>query len=138
MAASIDDLRGVPLFGGMTDRALQSIADLASDFEAGAGSALTTEGEPGEAFYLITEGRLEVSRGGATISTLGAGDFIGEISLLDGRPRTATAVTLGPVRGLVIRRAAFTELMDRFPPVRLGILMALTERIRRDEHESVA
>ena len=58
----------------------------------------------------------------------------GEISLVDGRPRTATATAAGPVNALVIRRPEFLELMDRFGAVRLGVLMALTERVRSDEN----
>ncbi len=138
MAANIEDLRRVPLFSGMTDRALQAIAELASDIDFADGAYVTTEGEAGDAFYLLLEGGLQVTQRGAAIRDLGPGDFIGEISLIDGRPRSATAVAVGPVRALVIARHEFTDLMDRFPAVRLGILMALTDRIRRDEREAVA
>ena len=86
---------------------------------------------------MIVDGRLRISRHGETIRDLGPGDFLGEISLVDGRPRTATAVAVGPVNAIVIERPAFLELMDRFGAVRLGILMALSDRIRHDQHEKV-
>jgi CRP-like cAMP-binding protein len=133
MTAAIDDLRRVPLFAGMTDRSLEAIVALASEKEFVDGETLTVEGDEGDAFYLLLDGRVDVTRGGVEVRVMERGDFIGEISLVDGRPRTATATALGPVLALVIRRDAFLDLMDRFAAVRLGVMMALTERIRSDE-----
>jgi len=138
MTATTDDLRRVPLFTGMTDAALEAVAALTSPVEFADGHQVTVEGEPGDTFYLLVDGGLDVARGGSTISHLGAGDFVGEISLIDGRPRTATTTAVGPTQALVVERTAFLELMERFPPVRLGILMALTERVRRDERSAVS
>jgi CRP-like cAMP-binding protein len=84
----------------------------------------------------VTAGHLEISQGGRPIVQLGPGDFLGEISLVDGRPRTATATARGPVEVLCIRRPAFQELMDAHGAVRHGVLMALTERIRHDASTS--
>ncbi len=123
----------MPLFQGMTDRALEAVAALAAEIEVADATTITTEGQDGDAFFLVLEGVVRVTRGGALVGNLGAGAFIGEISLIDGRPRTATAVTVGPVRALVVRRAEFLELIERFPAVRLGVMMALTDRIRSDE-----
>lgn len=133
MTAAIDDLRRVPLFAGMTDRTLEAIAALATETEFADGEALTLEGDEGDAFYLLLDGRVDVTRGGVEVRMMERGDFIGEISLIDGGPRTATATAIGPVLALVIRRDAFLDLMDRFGAVRLGVMMALTERIRSDE-----
>jgi CRP/FNR family transcriptional regulator, cyclic AMP receptor protein len=132
MAEVVDHLRAVPLFQGLSDRALESVAALAAERSFGDGEAITTEGEAGDAFYVVTAGRVDVSQDGTQRSYLGPGDFLGEISLIDGRPRTATATAVGPVDTVCIRRDAFQELMDTHGAVRLGILMALTERIRRD------
>ena len=136
MSATAADLRKVPLFQGMTDRALEAIAGLAMEAVFADGDALTREGDEGDAFYLVVDGGLVISRGGRTVREMGPGSFIGEISLLDGRPRTATATSRGGVRALVIRRVDFLALMDRFGAVRLEVLMALTDRIRADERES--
>lgn len=137
MTAVLDDLRQVPLFAGMTDRALEAVAELAVEREFADGAALLTEGEPGESFFLLVDGQVRVTRGGAPVRVLGPGDFMGEISLIDGRPRTATATAAGVVRTLEIQRAGFAALMDRFPAVRLGVLMALTDRVRTDEQQPV-
>ena len=134
----IDDLKRVPLFAGMTDRAIEAISALATEQPVADGEAIVVEGDPGDAFYLLVEGQVDVTRRGESIRRLGTGDFIGEIALVDGRTRTATATAVGPVRTLVVRRDAFLELMDRHPAVRLGILMALTDRIRSDGDEPVA
>ena len=136
MDSVVDQLRVVPLFQGMTDRALEAIAGLAEEVAFADAEAVTREGEAGDAFYVLVDGQLQVSRDGSPIRTLGPGDFLGEISLIDGRPRSATATAVGPVKALVVRRPAFLELMDRFGAVRLGIVMALTDRIRHDEREA--
>ena len=133
----VDHLKAVPLFQGMTDQALEAVAALANEVAIADGATVTREGDPGDSFFVIVDGRLRISRHGETIRDLGPGDFLGEISLVDGRPRTATAVAVGPVNAIVIERPAFLELMDRFGAVRLGILMALSDRIRHDQHEKV-
>jgi CRP/FNR family transcriptional regulator, cyclic AMP receptor protein len=133
MTAAVTDLRRVPLFQGMTDRALEEVAALAHEIQIEGGQPLTTEGDDGDAFFLLLDGEVEITRGGGTIGHLAPGDFMGEISLIDGRPRTATATAVGPVRALEVCRPEFLDLMDRHPAVRLGILIALTDRIRSDE-----
>jgi CRP-like cAMP-binding protein len=137
MSHVADHLRAVPLFQGLSDSALEAVAGLASEIEFADGQTVTREGDLGDAFYVIVAGRLSVSRYGSAVRELGPGDFLGEISLVDGRPRTATTTAVGPVEALVIRRPAFLELMDNFGAVRLGIVMALTDRIRSDERASV-
>jgi len=132
MAEVVDHLRAVPLFQGLSDRALETVAGLAAERSFADGEALTTEGEVGEAFYVVTSGRLDVTQSGRHIAELGAGDFLGEIALIDGRPRTATTTAVGPVDTVCILRGPFLELVDSHGAIRLGILMALTERIRRD------
>ena len=136
MATVVDHLRTVPLFQGMTDRALEAVADLGREVSLTDGQAMLREGDDGDAFYVVTDGRLAVSQGGRQIAELGPGDFLGEISLIDGRPRTATATAVGAVDAVCIDRAAFLELVDTYGAVRLGILMALTDRIRRDAGSS--
>jgi CRP/FNR family cyclic AMP-dependent transcriptional regulator len=133
MTAVLDDLRQVPLFAGMTDRAVEAVAELAVPVDHPDGAALLLEGEPGDSFLLILDGRVQVTRGGSAVRELGPGAFMGEIALVDGRPRTATATAVGPVRVLEIRRDGFLALMERYPAVRLGVLMALTDRVRTDE-----
>jgi CRP-like cAMP-binding protein len=131
MPTTTDHLRRAPLFAGMTDRAIESIAALAMELDFADGEALVTEGQPGDAFLVIVGGRARVNQGGVTLAELGPGDFLGEISLVDGQPRTASVTAVGPVSTLIVRREGFQRLMDEHPAVRYGILSALTQRIRR-------
>lgn len=132
-----DHLKSVPLFQGMTEGALEAVAGLASEVRFAHGQTVTREGDPGDSFFVVVDGVLTVSRRGKPIRDLGPGDFLGEISLIDGRPRSATAIAIGPVEALVIERPAFLELMDRFGAVRLAILMALSDRIRSDDRDTM-
>jgi CRP/FNR family transcriptional regulator, cyclic AMP receptor protein len=125
-------LRLVPLFSAMTDAAISAIAALTAPTDFDAGAVLIAEGTPGDAFLVLVSGTADVTREGALLRSLGSGHFVGEISLIDGKPRTATVTATSPVTALVLHRDGFLELIDRFPSVRLGVLMALTERIRSD------
>ncbi len=128
-------LRRVPLFEGMTDPAIEAVASVAAEEEYEPGTRLTTEGEPGDSFYVIVDGTASVARRDRPVRVLGPGAFVGEISLLDGRPRTATVTAEGPLCAIVIRRPEFLALLDRFPSVRLGVLMSMTERIRANARQ---
>ena len=133
MSAVIDHMRKVPLFRGMSTSALETVADRATETTFEDGETLTREGEAGNTFFIVTDGRLQVSRHGTLVRELGPGDFLGEISLVDGGPRTATVTADGHVEALVIRRADFLEMIEWDSAVRLGILTALTERIRKTD-----
>lgn len=130
MPVSTEILRSVPLFRGLTDQAVTAIAEMAVETSYETGAVLVREDDPGDRFIVLVAGSARVERGGKPIAALGAGDFLGEIALVDGRPRTATVTATSPIEALEIRRDAFMDLMDRSSVVRLGVLMALTERLR--------
>ena len=94
------------------------------------GGVLVREGDPGESFIVLLSGRAVVDQGGREIREMAGGDFLGEISLIDQGPRTATVTATEPVRALSISCQGFARLMDDYPPVRLEILSALTRRLR--------
>lgn len=130
--ATTDVLRGVPLFSGMTDRAIEAIAGLTTEATFADGETLVREGDPGETFMVLVDGSARVERATRPIAELGAGDFLGEISLIDGGPRTATVTARGPVKALVVSGSDFRRLYEEFGAVRYDIVTALTRRIRRD------
>jgi len=130
MPITADLLRLVPLFNGLTDRSFEAIANLASETDYGTDDDLVRQGEPGDRFIILVSGRARVQRDGRTLRELGPGDFLGEISLVDGGPRTATVRALEPIHAFVIERAGFLELIEQIPVFRLEVMSALTERIR--------
>lgn len=130
MPVTADLLRLVPLFNGLTDRSFEAVAGLASENHYAVGDELVRQGAPGDAFIIIVTGRARVERDGRILNELGPGDFLGEISLIDGGPRTATVTALDPLHAFIIQREGFMDLFERIPVFRLEVLNALTERIR--------
>ena len=131
-------LRGVPLFTGMTDRALDAIGELVSERHFETDDDLVRQGEPGDSFLILRDGAAGVFVDDRLVRELGPGDFLGEISLIDGGPRTATVRATAPIDALVIGREDLATLIERHPSVRLELLMALTARIRRSERSPTA
>lgn len=132
MSTNVEVLRSVPLFQGMSDRSIETIAGLAFETDFPEGATLVREGDPGDRFLIIRDGAAVVDQGGVTLRHLGNGDFVGEISLIDGRPRSATVTATAPVAALCIDRDGFSRLMDEFPAIRHDLLNALTQRARTD------
>jgi CRP/FNR family transcriptional regulator, cyclic AMP receptor protein len=130
-------LRRVPIFASFKAHDLELVGRLADEIDVPAGRALTREGEIGHEFFVIIDGRVRVERDGKLLNTLGAGDFLGEIALLDGRPRTATAVTEGPARLLVLAHREFASLLAEYPSIQLQVLQALARRVRHLDPEEV-
>jgi CRP-like cAMP-binding protein len=130
MVTSLDPLRTIPLFAGCSERSLEIIAGITREVAYPAGADLVREGDPGESLILIRSGEATVTQAGRTLRRLGTGDFLGEIALIDGRPRTATVTALEPIEALVIDRTGFGRLMDEFPVIRYDLVSALTDRLR--------
>lgn len=127
---AIDALRATPLFQGLTDRSIAAVEQLARPVAFAAGDVIVRQGDPGDSFLILVSGRATVTQAGSVVRTLGPGDFLGEVSLLDGGPRTATVVADGEVEALAIDRDGFASLMDSSPVLRLDIVTALTQRLR--------
>jgi CRP-like cAMP-binding protein len=123
-------LRGVHLFGGLADGDLRRIEQLADEVDVPAGTTLTQEGRFGHEFFVILAGRVRVEHQGQTLRYLGPGDFLGEIALVDGRPRSATVTTEEPSRLLVLAQREFHTLLESYPRIQLQVLRALAERVR--------
>ena len=131
MSDKIAMLERVRLFAGTDPVTLEQIAELTDVEEVAAGTTLTHEGRHEGYFYMIVAGTVEVSRGGVVIDTSGHGSFIGEISLLDLGPRTATAKTLTPCLLLRVNSAGFEALLETDPAVRKALEAEAARRIER-------
>jgi CRP/FNR family transcriptional regulator, cyclic AMP receptor protein len=129
----IDRLEDVPLFQGCSRRQLKQVAKIAETFDAPAGMPLARVGEPGNQFFLILDGTARVDVSPQKQRYLHPGDFFGEMSLLDGEPRSASVVAETPVRLLVISRRNFATLMGEVPGLTQSILTTLSKRVRQAE-----
>jgi CRP/FNR family transcriptional regulator, cyclic AMP receptor protein len=130
--AKIELLKGVPLFAGCSKAELAQIAALADELHLPDGRELTHEGATGKEFLIVVEGEGEVMRDGNLVAGLSPGDFVGEIALGTGRPRTATVRTRGPSRVLVIGAPAFRKLMRDVPSIQTNVLIAVAVRLPPD------
>jgi CRP/FNR family transcriptional regulator, cyclic AMP receptor protein len=127
--AKVELIKRVPLFAGCSRRELAEVAGIADEIEMPAGSALTREGATGHEFLVLAEGSAEVKRKGKTVNQLSSGDFLGEIALITGVPRTATVTTTRPSRMLVITARDFKGLLRRMPSLQMKVLDALASRL---------
>ena len=132
----IERLKEVPLFEACSRRQLRSVARIARVFDVPAETLLTRAGEPGDEFFLILDGSARVEVSPDKRVTLQPGAFFGEMSLLDGGPRSATVVADTPVRLLVIGRKHFAELLDDVPGLTLTLLTTLSRRVRQAEAQA--
>jgi CRP-like cAMP-binding protein len=126
-----------PLFASLPGRDLRSLAEVTSVERYQAGSTVVKEGAPGTAFFVILEGRAEVVIGSRTISRLGPGDFFGEISLLDGDPRSASVVPDSSLLCLKLGGSHFLQLLSDQPKLMLKLLREVARRLRAAESPPV-
>jgi CRP/FNR family transcriptional regulator, cyclic AMP receptor protein len=133
--AKMELLKRVPLFAGCSKRELGEIAMLADELDLPDSRNLTRQGTGGWEFIVLVEGAADVFRDGRSVNELGPGDFVGEISLVTGKPRTATVRTRGPSRILVLTAAGFRALMRDVPTIQGKVLAALAARLQPDEFD---
>ncbi len=133
-----DLLAGVPLFAGLSRRHLRRLAEHADETSFHQKEVIVKEGQPGGTFYIVVEGEARVSQRSKTIGTLGPGDFFGEISLLDGGPRTADVVALTPVRAIRIFKRTFDRLVAEEPAVASRVLAVVAGRLREADRRSLS
>jgi len=126
----IERLKEVPLFEDCSAKQLKSVAKITKVFDVAAGGVIARAGEPGDEFFLITDGRARVDVAPDRHVVLGPGKFFGEMSLLDGGPRSATVVADTPVRLLVITRRNFSVLLNDVRGLTQTLLVTLSKRVR--------
>ena len=136
MVDKVDLLARMPLFAGLAPEELAGIADLMEEIEVPAGTELTHEGRYEGWFYLVVAGSVEIARAGSAVDTVGPGDFVGEISLLDAGPRTATATTLTPCELLRANNSQFDSLLEASPAIREALEEAMEGRLERIDAEA--
>ena len=126
-------LQRVPVLQDCTQRQLRAISRITEVLEMPAGHVLAQAGEPGDHFFFIVDGTARVEVPSQNPPRVGPGEFFGEMSLLDGGPRSATVIAETPVRLLLIHRRDFWTLLREAPALTDRILIALSHRVRRAE-----
>ena len=127
------DLEEVPILNGCSQRQLRSVAKIARVLDAAAGTVFTRRGEPGDEFFLILDGTVNVHVSEEKSVPLGPGAFFGEMSLLDGGTRSATVVSETPTRLLVVNRKNFSLLCREVPDLTKILSVTLSLRVRQAE-----
>jgi len=128
-------LKSIPLFANLSDREREELARLVVLRQLPAREALFWIGDPGDEFFIVLSGRVEISYPDdagreVVLAVLKPGDFLGEISLLDGGPRTATARARDDITLLCLQREAFHTFVRSSPAAALQIMTVLGRRQR--------
>ena len=134
----VDLLAQVPLFEGLSRRHLKQIAEHADEISFREKETIVEAGQPGGTFFIIVEGEVRVVRGDRTIARAGPGEFFGEISLLDGGPRSASVIAETPVVAIRLFKASFDRVVRDEPRVAGKILAVVARRLREAERTITA
>jgi len=127
-------LAQVPLFKDLSKSHLRRVRSLATRVDVSPGRVLAREGGAGHEFVIVLEGEVEVRQGDEVVATCGAGDYFGEISLIDRRPRTATVVATSPAVLDVIGQREFSGLLAEEPEIAEQIRATAARRLEEDAH----
>ena len=135
---TLESIRSVPLFASLDDEAAVDLRNLLTDRVVPQNTRLFRHGDKGDAMYLIESGRVRISiqdddQQELTLAELAQGDFFGEMSIIDGRQRSADAHVVEEARLAVLSRDAFLSFVRTNPDVALEMLSALTDRLRRTD-----
>ena len=126
-------LQKVPLFRDLSRKQLEQVAGLADELDIRAGKRLATAGETGQELFVIVDGSATVKAARGRTSRLGPGEFFGEMSLIDGGPRSATVEAAVDMKLLVVGRREFWTLLNAAPSLGLKIMSTLSRRVRDAE-----
>lgn len=125
-----DLLAEVGLFARCSRGELKTVARHAETVHLDGGTVLTRQGDEGDAFYVVLEGSAQVEVDGEVVDTLGEGSWFGELSLLDGAPRSATVTADGPLEVAVLGVRMFRTLLREFPDLSSVMLAGLAGELR--------
>ncbi len=134
---SEDLLAKVPLFSRLSKKSLKKLAAVCVPRHYPANTVMTREGTTGLGLFLITSGGVEIFKGDGeervSLATVGPGDLLGEMALIDDQPRSASAVSLQPTECLLITRDGFQTLVKKDPDIAWSLVPVLVERIREQQ-----
>jgi len=123
-------LGSVPIFDGLSKRQLRQVAAVSELADYMAGHSIVREGEIGDTFFIVLRGQAKVTVKGRTIHRALPGDHFGEISLLDGGPRTATVTSETPMTLVSISRKSFLRAIEKDPQISFAMMGTMARMIR--------
>jgi len=126
----VEHLKKVPIFGKLPAKELEYVARSVKERVYESGTVIVKEGDPGLGFFLITEGRVDVSHKDHRIREMGPGEFFGEMALMEEAPRSATVTALERTRCLQLVRWDFRALLKENPDLAVRMLEVVVQRLR--------
>jgi CRP/FNR family transcriptional regulator, cyclic AMP receptor protein len=127
-------LASVPLLAGLEPKVRHRLAEIGKRRTYSADEAIVREGTTGTALYILLTGRARVEQDGNPLGELTAGDFFGELALIEEHPRSATVIAVTDTDCLLFPAWEFTALLEEHPEVAIPILRVLIQRLHRSEH----
>ena len=122
-------LQRIPMLRSCSPGDIEQIAELGVTVTVPPGRAIIHEGEPGDQFFVITRGAVEVTRAGRHVAELGPGDYFGELALFDPSPRNATVSAASDVAVVALSRNNFGKVLDEVPAIRDALLHGMAHRL---------
>ncbi|MFQ5515607.1 MAG: Crp/Fnr family transcriptional regulator [Myxococcota bacterium] len=140
MTDRIEALRSLPLFQSLSEADLEGIAALLIDRKFPKGATIFEEGLGGDYMYIIQQGQVKVTKISddgreKILEMLGAGDFFGEMALLDREPRSASVKTTQPCLLLALSRQDFLGLLRDSPEIAMEMIRVLSRRVREADEQ---
>ncbi len=129
---TVELLQDVPLFTNFSKKQLKSVVKTAKEKVFETGDTIVREGDMSNVgFYLILAGQVEVKRDEKSLTKLGAGQFFGEMAVLDEKPRSADVVALTDTKCLLLTNWDFKALIKTYPDMATNIISELANRLRQ-------
>ena len=123
-------LASVPLFSGFSQKQIRLVTESGREYRYKAGTTIVEDGSIGEGFYMVLSGKVDIRKGQRVLATLSNGQFFGEMSLIDGEPRSADVIAVQPTECFTLSTESFQALIKRHPELVLLMFRELAKRLR--------
>ena len=135
-ATQLEHLKSVPMFAGCSKRELQAVLKAGDEIMMTAGTLIVDQGQMGREAFVLLEGSVTVRRNGRKVTTLGPGAVVGELSLLDHGPRTASVLCDTDCSLFVLDQRHFQQVIEQHPQIAMKLLGTLAGHIRTLDRQS--
>ena len=128
-------LESVPLFRDCSSQLLDRLAQATSEFEFAADAPIVQQGQVGNGLYIVVSGGARIVAGSEELARIGPGDFFGELSVIDQRPRSASAYAMGDSVCLALASWDLMAVLEEDPHLAINLLQELAGRLRRADEQ---